>query len=191
MIRRIAPIALMAALAACAAASPTGTVPKPEASSAALQPSDSAMPQPSEAAELRRVSVAELLAQPDPLSAFGGTQLSMDVGLASVGAVDCPTSSGLQPDFFHCSHWVFVGTPGGDYPTPETAVFAVLHPAIAELGESAVDQLVTVTAHYDDPAASTCRLDPYEGPAPEPAPDEVVFDCRSTLVITEIHELRR
>ena len=163
----------------------------PGASAAATQPSDSGTPQPSEAAELRRVSVAELLAQPDPLSAFGGTQLSMDVGLASVGAVDCPTSSGLQPDFFHCSHWVFVGTPGGDYPTPDTAVFAVLHPAIAELGESAVDQLVTVTAHYDDPAASTCRLDPYEGPAPEPAPDEVVFDCRSTLVITEIHELRR
>ena len=163
----------------------------PGASAAATQPSDSGTPQPSEAAELRRVSVAELLAQPDPLSAFGGRELSMDVGLASVGAVDCPTSSGLQPDFFHCSHWVFVGTPRGDYPTPETAVFAVLHPAIAELGESAVDQLVTVTAHYDDPAASTCRLDPYEGPPPEPAPDHVVFDCRSTLVITEMHELRR
>ena len=191
MIRRIAPIALIAALTACAPANPARTVPTPVASSAAPQPSDSGTPQPSDTAEPRRVSVAELLAQPDPLSAFGGTELTMEVALASVGIVDCPTSSGLQPDFFHCSHWVWVGTPGGDYPTPDSAVFAVLHPAIDELGDTAIDQLVTVTAHYDDPAASTCRLEPYEGPAPEPGPDEVVFDCRSTLVITEIFELPR
>jgi hypothetical protein len=53
-----------------------------------------------------------------------------------------------------------------------------------------LDRLLTVTAHYDDPAAATCDFDPYQGPPPEPSADEVVNVCRSTLVITGIEDLK-
>ena len=145
---------------------------------------------PSGAGEERSVTVAELLAQPEALSVYGGADLIMDVFLASPGMVDCPSSSGLEPAFFHCSHLVLLGTPAGDYPTPDTAVFAVLHPDVEDLRGMAMDQLLTVTAHYDDPAASTCHFNPYEGPAPEPPAAEMVFVCRSTLVITAFDELQ-
>ena len=160
-----------------------------EAIGPSSEPSDSGTPPPGEAGTARRVGVPELLAESDPVSAFGGANLSVDVLLVSAGVTDCPSFSGLTPDFFHCSRVVLLGTPGGEYPTPETGVFAVFHPAVEDLGQQAFDRLLTVTAHYDDPAASTCHLDPYEGPAPQPAPEEVLSMCRSMLVITEIREL--
>ena len=162
----------------------------PGESRAVSPPSGASEPPPSGAGGERLVTVDELLAQPDPLSEYGGDDLVMNVRLTSAGAVDCPSFSGLEPDFFHCSHSVLLGAPEGAFPTVGTAVFAVLHSDIAELREMAMDQELTLTAHYDDPAASTCRFDPYEGPAPEPSPEEVVLVCRSTLVITAIDELQ-
>jgi hypothetical protein len=190
MLRRLAPIALIAALVACAPAKPAGSVPTRGTSAAVSQPSGARTPPPSAPAEQQQVTVAELLAQPDVVGAFGGSDLRMDVRLGGVGVVDCPSFSGLEPDFFHCSHLVLLGTPDGGYPAPDTAVFAVFHPEAAHLGHSALDRLVTVTAHYDDPAAATCHFDPYQGPPPEPPAREVVSVCRSTLVITAIYELQ-
>lgn len=187
----IAILALVLVAVSCGTADP---VEEPDASlsgtSDAAPPSSTASATPSSTAPddiARQIAVAELLANPDGLVAFGGTDLVFDAYLARVGAVDGP--GGLKPEWFaQLSMAVLIGEPGGAYPNPGTAVWAVIHPDVAELREQAMDRVVSVTAHYDDPAAATCRYDPYQSfPGDqEPPREEVVAMCRSTLVIIGI-----
>lgn len=174
---------------------PTHSVEATPTPTASATPEPSASVEPSAGGGERRVTVSELLAEPNPVAAYGGDELTIEAFLGQIGVIDGP--GGLEPEWFAIQNSVLLGEPGGPYPDSGTAVWAVLHPdVVAPEGWLEMDTigtlrlaktgLATITAHYDDPDASSCRYEGYSGFGPEPSPDEVVATCRSTLVITEI-----
>jgi hypothetical protein len=159
-----------------------------------------APPTPEPAPETgRHVTITELAAETDPLGAHRGEDLLADAVIGSPGAMDpCPMY--LEPSWFdYCEGgMVMLSDPEPTSRLPEVilaitseelppSVFAVIHPDAVDLREDPLDDLVTVTAHYDDPAALECRHTEWpEQYGPPRPPEEVVMMCRLTLVITEI-----
>lgn len=73
-----------------------------------------------------------------------------------------------------------------DGPDPQTVPYpAPLILRFADGGGVNADERVTVTGHFDDPAARTCRSTPSVGTIP-PAPELVVLGCRTQFVVTDI-----
>lgn len=180
---------------------PTHSVEATPTPASSLTPAASGTPAPSHSADPsagggeRRVTVSALLGEQDPVAAYGGDDLTIEAVLGQIGMVDGP--GGLEPQWLAIQNSVLLGEPGGPYLDTGTAVWAVLHPdVVAPEGWLEMDTigtlrlaktgLATITAHFDDLEASSCRYEDYSGFGPEPSPDEVVATCRSTLVITEI-----
>ncbi len=139
-------------------------------------------------------NLTTLIQQADPLPCYGNTDLTVDAHLTG-GAFDCP--GGLEPAWLGCAGMV------GLYPLPGTSgqpqfvlvarsrggfVSAVIHPDIEAQRLGAMDTLVHLTGHYDDPAAKDCHYTSWPDANP-PSPEEVVLMCRSTFVITAMEFL--
>ena len=140
-----------------------------------------------------------LAEETDPLAVYGGGDLVMDAVIGPAGVFDpCPMN--LQPAWFdYCEGSVLVLSdpePTSHVPPIVLAktskelppsVFAVVHPDAADLRDDPMDDLVTVTAHYDDPAAHECHHTAWPARYGEqPPPDQVILGCRLMLVITEV-----
>jgi hypothetical protein len=195
---------VLLALIMSACASPGGTSgpahsQAPPSQPATAVPSEPSQPASPSAATGQRVTVTMLAEEADPLAVYGGADLVMDAVIGGAGVFDpCPIN--LQPAWFdYCEGAILMlsdPNPASQLPpillvvTSEElppSVFAVLHPDAADLRDDPMDDLVNVTAHYDDPAAQECHHT--EWPAnygPEPPPEQVILNCRSMLVITEI-----
>lgn len=162
-------------------------------SSVSASPEASATPAPSADQCINPpIDAITLVFQTDPVACYGGADLTFPAHFTGgVGAIDCPAE--LEPAWFACQAFVTLSGLPGTAQVPEVRLaarsrapfyFAVLHPRV----ESFRHQLggaVSVTGHFDDPAAQTCRYAIWSVPSESPPPsEEVVLRCRSTFVIT-------
>jgi len=140
--------------------------------------------------------VTTLIEQTDPLACYGGAKLTFDAHLTSPGTFSCPGE--LQPTWFDCFHLAALNPLPGTSGQPDfllvarsqgESLYAVIHPDIEHLRGPALDTLVHVTGHYDDPAAQDCRITSWPDANP-PSPEEIVHQCRSTFVITAMELLQ-
>ena len=139
--------------------------------------------------------ITSLIDQTDPLPCYGRADLTVDA-LVTGGAFDCP--GGLEPAWLGCSGYVLLNPLPGASGDPEfllvaratgPSMTAVLRPDIEPLRSHAMDTVVHLTGHYDDPAAQSCRYTSWPDANP-PSPEEVIHTCRSTFVITAMELLK-
>ena len=65
----------------------------------------------------------------------------------------------------------------------------VFHPPPANFEQQEGDgRRISITGHFDDPAAQRCEQHPLEGDEPEP-PELIVLGCRGAFVVTQIEDL--
>ena len=190
-VRAVSTLVLVGLLTACAVTRtvtgggpPVITEATPVAS--ATPPEDCVNPPP---------EVTTLIEQTDPLACYGSADLTVDA-LVTGGAFDCP--GGLEPAWLGCSGYVQLSSPPGTSGAPEfllvarapgPSMTAVLRPDIEPLRSHAMDTVVHLTGHYDDPAAQSCRYTSWPDANP-PSQEEVVHTCRSTFVITAMELLK-
>ncbi len=133
----------------------------------------------------------------DALARYGGADLTLVAYPSGLNGVVDPCPSLEPPWFQDCSVDAVVFLRAPDAPRDELGLgptaAAVIHPDLGalpdirdDLGlEPGATTLMRFTAHFDDPAASECRYEEWNGGlGPSPTPGEVVEECRSTLVIT-------
>lgn len=145
-----------------------------------------------ECARSVNATVVETFSSPEMLYCFGGEELTFRAWV--------PESSGLGG---HCGciatpEWLAYPMFGyilADEAAPsimdETGWFYYRIDPASGLAPPDVHQWVEVTAHYDDPAAETCRVGPDSSTdtadeRPWFDPDYVVVACRERLVVTSI-----
>ena len=131
---------------------------------------------PCPAPDLYAIMMLSTLAR---LACFGSRELTLE-GTTGGCFVSVPAS--VDPGWLNsvgCS----IAPDGYDpqaVPSPGALVLR-----FADGGGVDADQRVTVTGHFDDPAASTCRSTPgFESDAPAPA--FMVLGCRTQFVVTDI-----
>lgn len=191
-----AAIASLILLTACAvtdpAASPQGSTP---ASTAATLPE---LPIPDDCVN-PPVDITTLIEQDQRAACYGSADLTVEAQASVLmGAIDCPGD--LRPSWMACG-----GTIVELYPLDQAAtrpqivlaarsphsgpmISAVVHPDSGIDLSRGLDAAVTVTGHYDDPAAATCQYVRWVDDHP-PAPEEVVAMCREVFAITHLELL--
>ena len=139
--------------------------------------------------------ITTLIEQTDPLPCYGDANLTVDA-LVTGAAFDCP--GGLEPAWLGCSGYVLLNPLPATSGHPEfllvargtgATLTAAVHPNIESLRSHAMNAVVHLTGHYDDPAAQDCRYTSWPDANP-PSRDEVVHTCRSTFVITAMELLK-
>jgi hypothetical protein len=74
--------------------------------------------------------------------------------------------------------------PTGGFPA---FMFAAIHPESGvALPDGPEGRLVRVTGHFDDPAATTCRIGGSAPPGFLMSPEEMIRSCRNLFVLTEV-----
>jgi hypothetical protein len=141
--------------------------------------------------------VRAVIQQTDPLACYGGTDLTFEGRVVGPGVIDCPGI--LQPAWFRCDRWVAIEPlPGtarhgivlaATSGTTNPSMFATLHPDTALSSIDLMDRSLRITGHYDDPAAQTCRYDPWMPPDEPPSPEDTIRSCRNTFVITAVEAI--
>jgi hypothetical protein len=150
------------------------------------------------------LDIDSLIYQTDRVACYGAAEITVEASVGAIGAIDCNTS--LEPAWFRCFAWVSLGplnwgegslltsatdasadgqqlarsSPAG----PEyhgLPVWAVIHPASGLRRDELLGRSLTITGHFDDPAAQTCHYT--DGSDPEET-RRIVEDCRSIFVIT-------
>ena len=140
--------------------------------------------------------ITTLVEQTDPLACYGNAALTLDAQLTSVGAADCP--GGLEPAWLSCTGMVALNALPATSRQPQyllvahtttEPLYAVIHPDIESLRSHAIDTLLHLTGHFDDPAAQSCHYTSWPDANP-PSQEQVVHTCRSTFVITAMELLK-
>jgi hypothetical protein len=190
--RAVPALALAFLLSACAIVESTSTGGGPPVVTAAA-PIPSATPPPS--CVNPPTDITSLIEQTDPLPCYGNADLTVDA-LVTGGAFDCP--GGLEPAWLGCAGYVLLNPLPGTSGHPEFRLVArnpggfltaVIHPDIEALRSHALDTVVHLTGHYDDPAAQDCHYTSWPDANP-PSRDQVIHQCRSTFVITAMELLK-
>lgn len=139
--------------------------------------------------------ITTLIEQADPLPCYGDASLQVDA-LVTGAAFDCPGA--LEPAWLGCSGYLLLNPLPATSGHPEfllvaratgPTMTAALHPDIESLRSHAMNAVVHLTGHFDDPAAQDCRYTSWPDANP-PSRDEVVRTCRSTFVITAMELLK-
>jgi len=119
------------------------------------------------------------------LACFGGSPLTFS---AVVGKAisDCGVGPRVEPTWF-CLPGVFlvVPDPKASADLPPLDVYwnpnSGLKPASFVVGAS-----VTITGHFDDPAAATCKVTEVPAGQSPPAPVQVVLACREAFIVSVV-----
>lgn len=126
-----------------------------------------------------------LLDLPARLSCFGGSTITFDATV-SKPIQDCGVGPRVSPTWF-CFPGVFLAVPNAAPDSGLGALDAYWSPASGLTPKSfPPGKTVRITGHFDDPAASSCRVTSVpKGQSPEPhaAP---VLGCRETFIVTAV-----
>jgi hypothetical protein len=193
--RILLPIIAIALAAGCGLTEAPGAPESQAAPAAALPseavPADCVNPPP---------DVTTLIEQERPVACYGDAELTVQAHAATLsGVMDCPGA--LEPAWLACGGQqveLFALQTGAlpdvllaaKVPNRGPSMWATVHPDSGLDLHRGLDGAVTVTGHFDDPAAATCRHTAWAeslGPAPPLA--EVIAGCRSRFVITQIELL--
>lgn len=119
----------------------------------------------------------------DPVACYGNDPLTLDATWLGGGVADCP--NGPEPGWLACSPFSLQAA--GDTRTiGAPQLFVAVDPTAGLSIPSQPYAQVTVTGHFDDPAAQTCReTQTLPGESPRPAA-EVIEGCRRTFVVTGV-----
>lgn len=90
---------------------------------------------------------------------------------------------GIEPAWFR-GLGLFVATTSGQKPGHGPITALAIPPGLGDLQAAHVGHWVTVTGHFDDPAAATCTATGEPGVAPDAA--EAVTICRSVFVVAGV-----
>jgi hypothetical protein len=144
--------------------------------------------------------VSTLIKQRRAAACYGSADLTVEAhATLFLGVMDCPGA--LEPDWLGCGGQQVELYPldqAGELPefllvarSPNRgpALYGVIHPDYDIDLHRGLDAPVTVTGHFDDPAAATCRYTAWpEGEAHSDQP-EAIEGCRSRFVITRLELL--
>jgi hypothetical protein len=116
----------------------------------------------------------------DPAGCFGDAPLTFDASWTGGGVADCPMAP--EPAWLACSAFS-LGLVGETRKVGAPALFVAVDPSLSSLPDAGTD--VSITGHFDDPAAQTCHETVLGGQAESLAPAaDTIEQCRSVLVIT-------
>jgi hypothetical protein len=141
-----------------------------------------------------------LIEQNQAVACYGSAGLTVEAhAVLFMGVADCPGE--LHPAWFGCGGVMVdlysLGRAAGPMPaivlaarSPNRgpALSAVIHPEYDIDLHRGLDTAVTVTGHFDDPLASTCRYRSWPDAQP-PSRAETVAMCRGRFVITHLNLL--
>jgi hypothetical protein len=193
--RTFLPIVAIALLAACGL---TDTPGRLETQAAETQAPLSQEPVPADCVN-PPTDVSTLIEQRRPAACYGNADLTLEAHATTFqGVMDCPGA--LEPVWLGCG-----GQQVELYPLDQTgelpefllvarsrnngqALFGVIHPEYDIDLHRGLDAPITVTGHFDDPAAATCRYTDWPG-GDQPDPAETIEGCRSRFVITSLELL--
>ena len=120
------------------------------------------------------------------LACFGQTSITFAATIFKP-ILDCGIGPQIEPAWF-CFPGVFVAVPNAPPDSGLAALDAYWKPGSGLTAASfTIDKTVTITGHFDDPAAASCHITSQPaGQSQEPAAD-VVLACREAFVVTAVH----
>jgi hypothetical protein len=119
------------------------------------------------------------------LSCFGGSTITFDATVLKP-IQDCGVGPRVSPMWF-CFPGVFLAVPNAAPDSGLDPLAAYWSPASGLTSKSfPSEKTVRITGHFDDPAASSCRVTSVpKGQSPEP-PAAVVLGCREAFIVTAV-----
>ena len=117
------------------------------------------------------------------LACFGDRTLRFTAYVRDPGDVGWTYAYGLEPAWFRGTAF-FVAASADLAPGTGPITALAIPPGLGDLQPAHVGHWVTVTGHFDDPAAQTCVASGEAGVAPTTA--EAVLICRSTFVVASV-----
>lgn len=117
------------------------------------------------------------------LACYGDRTLRFTAYVRDPGDVGWTYAYGLEPAWFR-GLGLFVATTVGQKPGYGPITAFAIPPGLGDLQPAHVGHWVTLTGHFDDPAAQTCVASGEPGVAPTTA--EAVLICRSTFVVASV-----
>jgi hypothetical protein len=185
-LRWIAPLALLLGLVVPAAAGPSPALAATTpcvAGNPTLADLELAAADDYEGPLAAKYDTDPMLMSESALDCYGNRTLRFVAYVRDPGAVGWTYTFGLQPAWFRGTAFFVAATadlaPGRG---PITAL--AVPPDLGDLQAKHVGHWVTVTGHFDDPAAQTCVASGEAGVAPTAA--EAVEICRSTFVVASV-----
>jgi hypothetical protein len=129
-------------------------------------------------------AMAPMLMSDLALECYGDRTLRFTAWVRDPGVVGWEHLFGLKPDWFRSAKGLFVSVAAEPPPGVTALVALAVPPALGDLQAKHVGHWVTVTGHFDDPAARTCVA--IGEPALAPTAAEAVGICRSTFVVASV-----
>jgi hypothetical protein len=117
------------------------------------------------------------------LGCYGDETLRFAAYVRDPGEVGWVYAYGIEPAWFR-GLGLFVATTSGQKPGYGPITALAIPPGLGDLQAAQVGHWVTVTGHFDDPAAATCTATGEPGVAPTSA--MVVTICRSIFVVAGV-----
>jgi hypothetical protein len=165
-------------LTACGTSSPPEASPSPTIEAAASLPAGCVNPP---------ADIADLLDQDDPVACYGSAPLTFAAYLPTPGVASCPIV--IEPAQFSCSGPIWsLQLVGETRKVGAPTLYVVVDPAASDQAAEFAGTDVSVTGHFDDPAAQDCHeveRSAAVGGSPEPAAATIEW-CRRQFVITEV-----
>ena len=123
---------------------------------------------------------------PARLTCFGGSSLTFNAKV-SKPISDCGVGPRIAPTWF-CLPGVLLTAPNNAADSGLTALAAYWDPRSGLTPKNfPLDKQLSITGHFDDPAASTCHVtDLPKGQSPEPSA-AVILACRQAFIATAVH----
>ena len=125
-----------------------------------------------------------MLMSDSALECYGDRTLRFTAWVRDPGVVGWEYVFGLAPRWFRGADGLFVSVAAEPPPGVTPLVALAVPPALGDLQGTHVGHRVTVTGHFDDPAAQACVATGEPGVAPSAA--EAVAICRSTFVVASV-----
>lgn len=128
--------------------------------------------------------MAPMLMSDLALECYGNRTLRFTAWVRDPGVVGWESPFGLTPGWFRSAKGLFVSV-APELPPGVTPLVALAVPPVpGDLQATYVGHWVSITGHFDDPAAVTCTATGEAGVAPTAA--DAVAICRSVFVVTAV-----
>lgn len=157
---------------------PSTTLPSPTPVPTRTPPADCVNPPP---------DIAALSAQTDPVACYGNAPLTLDASPVAV-SVDCPVS--VEPAWLGCASGELMLV-GETRKVGAPFLLVVVDPASGVSLSEHFNTKVSITGHFDDPAAQTCHETGRAAALGTPEPAAVTIEsCRGKFVVTQVVPLK-
>jgi hypothetical protein len=118
------------------------------------------------------------------LACYGSRTLHLTAFVRDPGEVGWTYTYGLDPGWFRTAGSLFVAGTSTARPGEGPFMALAAPPALGDLQAMYQGHWVSITGHFDDPAAASCTATGEAGVAPSAA--DAVMICRSTFVVARV-----